>query len=240
MAKFRAIHVSFWSDPDMMELTPEQKFFYLYLLTNPKVKQCGIYEISHRTIEFETGYNRDTVNKLLEFFEQKGKIVLGKSTNELVIRNFIKYNYTGSPMVAKCILDELSEIKDKDLIQYLYGMDTVSIHYGDNNKNKNKNNNNNNNKKGVPPSKSGNEKPTSKVDYLDNQEFINELKKKYPAVKIEVEIEKMKNWLLSEGKAKKDYRAFAQNWIIKIHESNSPSRPMPAGNGMIQLKGPKR
>jgi hypothetical protein len=32
---FRKIHDTFWTDPDIEDLTPEQKFFYLYLITNP-------------------------------------------------------------------------------------------------------------------------------------------------------------------------------------------------------------
>ena len=46
MAKYRQLHTTFWNDSLILDLTPEQKYFYIYLLTNPNVTQCGIYEIS--------------------------------------------------------------------------------------------------------------------------------------------------------------------------------------------------
>jgi len=64
MAIYRQLQTTFWSDSYITELTPEQKYFYIYLLTNEKTKQCGIYEITLRAIAFDTGYNVETVEKL--------------------------------------------------------------------------------------------------------------------------------------------------------------------------------
>jgi len=55
MAKYRQLYTEFWSDSFVLELSSEEKFFYLYLLTNTKTTQSGIYEISRRFIETETG-----------------------------------------------------------------------------------------------------------------------------------------------------------------------------------------
>ena len=90
MAKYRHIHTTFWNDPLVLDLTPEQKYFYLYLLTNDKVKQCGIYEISLRQIVYQTGYNKDTILTLLAFFEDAGKIIYSAETNEILLRNFLR------------------------------------------------------------------------------------------------------------------------------------------------------
>lgn len=126
MATFRKIHTQFWSDPFMQELTPEQKYFYLFLLTNDKTKQCGIYEITKRQICYDTGYNIDTVSKLLEYFIIGDKIRYNSSTNEIAIKNWKKYNDSASPKVQSCINQELKSVKDKTLIEYLYSMDTKS------------------------------------------------------------------------------------------------------------------
>src|SRR6476469_11125594 len=99
MAIFRKIHVTFWSDTFVQSLTPEQKFFYLYLMTNEKTKQCGIYEISYSHISFDTGYNRETVEKLIYFFEKSQKVKYSKSTSELALKNWLKYNFSESPSV---------------------------------------------------------------------------------------------------------------------------------------------
>lgn len=126
MAVFRKIHTSFWSDPFTQDLTPEQKYFYLYLITNDKTKQCGIYEITKRQICYDTGYNIDTVSKLLEYFIIGDKIRYNSSTNEIAIKNWKKYNDSASPKVQSCINQELKSVKDKTLIEYLYSMDTKS------------------------------------------------------------------------------------------------------------------
>ena len=44
----RIVDVSFWTDGKVDEFSPEDKYFMLYLLTNPFSKQLGIYEISIR------------------------------------------------------------------------------------------------------------------------------------------------------------------------------------------------
>lgn len=148
MAKYRQLHTTFWDDTLILDLTPEQKYFYIYLLTNPNVKQCGIYEISIKQISYQTGYNNDTVYNLLDLFVNMKKIVYSKDTNEIALVNFIKYNGSDSPSIRKCIQKDLDSVKNKDLICCVHGVDTMSIECGSNNKNNNKNNNKENNKKG--------------------------------------------------------------------------------------------
>lgn len=126
MAKFRNVSVKFWSDPFIESLTPEKKYFFLYLITNEHSSQCGIYEISYKQMAFETGYNQETVQKLVQFFEKSGKIKYSKRTNELAIKNFVKHNPQGSPKVAAFVEKELKMVKDRVLIAYIYDTDTLS------------------------------------------------------------------------------------------------------------------
>lgn len=124
MAIFRKIHTTFWSDPFIQDLTIEQRYFYLYLLTNEYTKQCGIYEISKKQISFDTGYSIDRVSILLNFFIKTGKIKYNDSTKELALKNWLKYNASTSPKVKSCIGKEFALVKDRVLIEYLYSMDT--------------------------------------------------------------------------------------------------------------------
>jgi hypothetical protein len=128
MATFRKIHVMFWSDPYVQNLTPEQKYFFLYLLTNEKTKQCGIYEISKKQISYDTGYTTDTVSLLLEYFIGTGKILYSEKTNEIAIKNWKKYNDNSSPKVQVLIKQEITKVKDKSLVQYIYSIGTVALH----------------------------------------------------------------------------------------------------------------
>lgn len=126
MAVYRQIYLTFWQDEFVLSLTPEEKYFYLYLLTNSKTTLCGIYELPRKVIEFETGYNRETVDKLLNKFIEYKKIHISLITNEIVIHNWLKYNSNRSPTVKSAVESSFKEVKDKSLIPYLYGMDTVS------------------------------------------------------------------------------------------------------------------
>jgi len=128
MAIFRKIHTQFWSDPFVQTLSPEKKYFFLYLLTNEKTKQCGIYEISKRQISYDTGYTIDTVSILLEYFISEKKIMFSEVTNEIAIKNWNKYNGNPSPKVQKLVNEEIGKIKDKKLILYIYPTYTVPIH----------------------------------------------------------------------------------------------------------------
>ena len=120
MAIFRKVHVTFWRDEFVEGLTPEQKFFYLYLLTNDRTTQCGIYEITIRQMCYDTGYNEDTIKKLILFFINTGKLIYSEHTKEMALKNWGKYNDSNSPKVRACIEKELIKVKDRVLIQYLF------------------------------------------------------------------------------------------------------------------------
>lgn len=98
MAYYRNISMAFWTDNKVQdEFTPEDKYFYLYLLTNPQTNLCGCYEISFKEIERETGYNRETINKLLFRFQYiLNVIAFNEENKEVFLLNWHKYNLSTS------------------------------------------------------------------------------------------------------------------------------------------------
>ena len=148
MAIFRKINIDYWEDPKIVDdFTPEDKYFYLYLMTNPHTNQIGCYGLTIRQMEFETGYNKDTILKLIKRFSENLDVILyDENTKEIIIKNWYKYNWSSSPKVLACILKEYKKIKsdtqkafiDSLLIQYGYSIDTISIQKHNKNKNKNK------------------------------------------------------------------------------------------------------
>jgi hypothetical protein len=120
MATYRKLHTTFWTDPFVENLTQEQKLFYLYLITNTKTKQSGIYEITKKYMAYETGFSIKEITELITYFVKDGKILYSETTNEIAITNWIKYNFSFSHSVLKCIETDLYEVKDKDLIKSLY------------------------------------------------------------------------------------------------------------------------
>ena len=137
MAVYRKIETSFWQDPFILDLDPEEKYFYLYLMTNTKTSQCGIYEISKMVMQMELGIDRKRVDELIEKFIGYKKIIYSEHTHEIMIVNWIKYNGSSSPTVLKRVATELKEIKNMGLVvEYLerattenIPIDTLSIPY---------------------------------------------------------------------------------------------------------------
>ena len=118
----RIVDTSFWTDVKVDEFSPEDKYFMLYLLTNPFSSQLGIYEISIKQVAFQLGYSTDAVNVLLERFENKyGMILFSKSTNEIGIKNFLRHSIIkGGAPVRDCLIKEIKKVKNKDLISAVF------------------------------------------------------------------------------------------------------------------------
>lgn len=120
MAKYRQLYTEFWKDGFVVELEPEEKYFYLYLLTNANTSQCGIYELPKKIIENETGYNRETVDNLIKKFEEYKKIIYSEETKEIIILNWFKYNEPNNINAIKCVNKELKKIKNRNFVKELY------------------------------------------------------------------------------------------------------------------------
>ena len=66
----RVIGTDFWLDEKVVDMfSPEDKLFYLYLLSNPHTTQLGIYPVAKKVMAFELGYSLESVKVLLDRFE---------------------------------------------------------------------------------------------------------------------------------------------------------------------------
>lgn len=121
MAIYRNVQLSFWTDRKVEEdFTPEDKYFYLYLFTNPHTNLCGCYELGIRQAVRETGYNEDTILRLIDRFEKiHGVILYDKKTNEILILNWHKYNWTKSGEFMKGLDKHISKVKSEEFRKYL-------------------------------------------------------------------------------------------------------------------------
>ena len=119
----RVVDVDFWNDEKVMDMfTPEDKLFFLYLLTNPHTTQLGIYPIHPKHISFELGYTIESINVLLDRFENKYDVIrYSNDTKEIAIKNFLKHSIIkGGAPVRDCLIKELKNVKDKELIDYVF------------------------------------------------------------------------------------------------------------------------
>lgn len=125
MAIYRNIQLSFWTDNKILDdFTPEDKYFYLYLLTNPHTNICGCYEISYKSMSDDTGYNKETIIRLLERFDKvHGVIKFSPSTKEVLILNWYKYNWSKSNKVLTGACNVAKYIKNESFKKYIF--DTI-------------------------------------------------------------------------------------------------------------------
>lgn len=160
MSVKRVVDTDFWNDSKVSDLfSAEDKYFMLYLLTNPHTTQLGIYELSITKASNELGYSKDVVRVLLERFENKyGLIKYNEITNEIAIKNFLRHSIIkGGKPVMDCLLKEEKKVKDKSLLNYIFNNlsgygDTLNTTVKEfiNNINININNNDNDNERIVP------------------------------------------------------------------------------------------
>ena len=133
MAIYRNIRIGFWTDTKIVDdFTPEDKYFYLYLFTNPHTNLAGCYELSMKQASTELGYEITAIKTLLKRFDEVHKVIkFSEQTKEVLILNWHKYNWTSSEQFRKPLEQEISQIKESAFKEYLTrlfnGDDTVSI-----------------------------------------------------------------------------------------------------------------
>lgn len=121
MAIYRSIQMTFWTDSKVVDdFTPEDKYFYLYLMTNPHTNLAGCYEISISQVAYETGYNKESIERLLKRMDEVHNVIkYSKQTKEVLLLNWSKYNWTKSKDFQKPLVLEIESVKNLDFKSYL-------------------------------------------------------------------------------------------------------------------------
>ena len=119
----RVVDVHFWDDDKVLgTFSPEDKLFFLYLMTNPHTKQLGIYALPRQYIALEVGYALDVIDVLLDRFENVyGLIRYSYRTGEVAIKNYLRHSIVkGGKPVEDLLIKEIAEVKDLGLLQYVH------------------------------------------------------------------------------------------------------------------------
>ena len=133
MAK-RIISTGFWEDEKVIDrFSPEDKYFMLYLLTNPKTTTIGIYKLPKKIAAFELGYTRDTVSVLLDRFQNKyNMIVYLEEEQEIAVLNSLKYTISkGGKPIEDMVNRELKAVKNTQSLQSVYDHLSIWWDYSD-------------------------------------------------------------------------------------------------------------
>jgi hypothetical protein len=54
----RIVSTGFWTDDKVLDMTPDEKLFMLYLITNPHSTQLGIYKSMRNKWHLKLDFNR--------------------------------------------------------------------------------------------------------------------------------------------------------------------------------------
>ena len=98
MATYSQIKPSFWTDPDVLESSPECKLIFVYLFTNKLCTVSGVYPITIRTISQETNYPEEIVKISLTKIKN---VVYDFQNNVVFIKNRIRHYTGGNPELVK-------------------------------------------------------------------------------------------------------------------------------------------
>lgn len=135
MSKLRSLNTSFWSDPFIEDLKPDEKLVFIYLITNDKTNMLGIYESSIRKMSFETGVEKKRLETILKAFEGLGKVKY--INNYVVLTNYLKHQNFNTNMkksAIDCYNNLPKELKNSSVIvdksNPSEGFETLLNHYG--------------------------------------------------------------------------------------------------------------
>jgi hypothetical protein len=117
----RMIDTDLWNNEDIIEyFTAEDKYFWLYLLTNPHNNICGVMRASPVLIARDMGYSKECIQNLLYRFENVHRaIIVDKETHELLILNWGKFNWNKSPDILKTVEKTMNSINSYYLKEIL-------------------------------------------------------------------------------------------------------------------------
>ena len=208
MSKHRVVKSNFWVDDYVEELTIEQRYFFLYLLTNPNTNILGIYQTTIKRMSFETGLEDIQINNCLHKFNKDDKVhFVG---GYILLVNFQKHQNPSGTMKAG--IQKLIQDLPKDVIDFilskksriydrLYRGYLIDYEYPYIDKDKDKD-------------KDKDINPVKNFD-LFLESVPESIKEKWTTEQIKSKSEDLKNYCESSGKKYKDYYASLRNFLKK-------------------------
>lgn len=120
----RVVPSMFWSDQNVIEkLSMKARYFLLYLMTNERTSQLGIYRLPLRYMQLETDLDKECIGELLSQLESLEIIAYSNRTGEIALLQSLSYSvFKGGKPVLDLLNKELTLIKDEYLIKNVYDM----------------------------------------------------------------------------------------------------------------------
>jgi len=125
----RGFQTELWTDPFIQGLPPEAKLLFVYLWTNKHCNQAGLYEITLKTMAFDTGLPQGSLPTLLKQLEPK--VAWYPEQNLIWVKNFLKRQCKSQSFLIAAV-KSLKSIRNnglaKDFIDYNRSFDLVPLY----------------------------------------------------------------------------------------------------------------
>ena len=122
MKDFTKIERSFWESDEARDMTPEEKYFWFYLQTNGNVNTLGCYIFRMRRAADETGYNQETIEKLLHRMVELERIAWDVQTGEVFLVHFAELCWNRQTATLRAITSDLKAVKSRHMLDILEEM----------------------------------------------------------------------------------------------------------------------
>lgn len=117
--QYTSLPSDLWCWPDFADLTPEDKYYLLYLHTNPHVAVCGCYALPRRIAAAESGYNEEIAERILSrLVEAGGWVDYDQASREILLLRWPDINpgwFVKNGNVYKSLCKSVPKIKSDRL-----------------------------------------------------------------------------------------------------------------------------
>lgn len=119
---YRVVKQEFWNDEKVVDIfSVEDKYFFLYLLTNPHTNQLGVYKLPLKIAAFELGYSKEQIIVLIDRFSSMGIIKYNIDTQEIAVGNYLAHSIIkGGKPVMDAVLKDIDKVTDLHLLKFAY------------------------------------------------------------------------------------------------------------------------
>lgn len=116
MREYGKVATRFWTDPEVLKLSPTAKMVFLYLLAGPETNLIGCFRVTHMHVAASEVCSPDEAEAAL--VELAGTDLLEYDTEAKVVflPNFLKYNPICNASSGKAALKALKTVPDSPLL----------------------------------------------------------------------------------------------------------------------------
>ncbi|HZE87068.1 MAG TPA: hypothetical protein VE090_02560 [Methylomirabilota bacterium] len=219
--KTRIIKTEFWEDMAGKDVPKDARLLFVYLITNPRINMCGIFELSDKYILLETGLTPKELEKAKGYLQEIKKILFIKGW--VKITNAEKHNnYKGSPKNEVAYERELALIPSHIKEDFNSSIDSsITTTIDTNHKSEIIDQ-----KPEIKKDEDEKEKIYASLSYLKELPLdeVTDLYKKYEASERQIRMKaiELANYCDGHGKKYKNYRAMLMNALMKDFGMRKP------------------